>query len=366
MLEPPASRPRKGRGAVSNRSGRFERLSREAFDDGWPHGTETEEASLPPLATVIGEDRSRSVIARNDSPDIPFDRSINPYRGCEHGCVYCFARPTHAYLGLSPGLDFERHLFVKKKAARLLARELAKPGYRPAVLVLGANTDPYQPIERRFEITRQLLKVLSDSRHPVVVVTKSGLVARDRDLLARMARDGLVRVCLSITSLNGDLARRLEPRAPTPRRRLGALRALSEAGIPVGVLTAPMIPGLNDHEMEAILEEAAQAGADVAGYTLLRLPLELKELFAEWLDAHAPDRKSRVLRLIRETRGGRLNSAQWGERFSGRGIYADLIRQRFAKATRRLGLSRTNWQLDSSRFAPPPPEPLDRRQLSLF
>ncbi len=349
----PDQRPRKGRGAVSNPAGRYERYGHEAVDDGWPDAHGENEGPLPPLATVIGEDRSRSIIARNDSPDIPFDRSINPYRGCEHGCVYCFARPTHAYLGLSPGLDFERHLFIKKDAAKLLRRELARPGYRPAVLVLGANTDPYQPIERRFAVTREVLEVLAETRHPITIVTKSALVMRDLDLLAPMARARLARVCVSVTTLDRQLARRLEPRASTPSRRLEAIAALTEAGVPVGVLAAPMIPALNDHELEAILRAAARAGAGLAGYTLLRLPLELKQLFDEWLSAHAPDRKKRVLKLIREMRGGRLNQSEWGARFTGSGHYAELLRQRFAKAARSLGLERNDWALDCSRFSPP-------------
>ena len=293
---------RKGRGAVSNRPGRFEPGDRPREDDGWTGDPDDEE--LPPLATTVTIDASRSAIAWNESPDVGFDRSVNPYRGCEHGCVYCFARPTHAYLGLSPGLDFETKLFAKPEAPRLLAEELSKPSYKPAVLGLGTNTDPYQPIERRMGITRGLLEVLSAFGHPVTIVTKSALVLRDLDILAGMAERGLANVTLSVTTLDRDLARVMEPRAATPGRRLETIRKLAEAGVPVGVLAAPMIPALNDAELEAILEAAVEAGATTAGYVLLRLPLEIKDLFTEWLDAHAPGRSSHVLNLLRQTRRG--------------------------------------------------------------
>ena len=306
--------PKKGRGAVSNRPGRFEPGDRPREDDGWSEGPGDEE--LPPLATTVTIDASRSAIAWNESPDVGFDRSVNPYRGCEHGCVYCFARPTHAYLGLSPGLDFETKLFAKPEAPRLL-RGAVKPGYKPAVLGLGTNTDPYQPIERKMEITRGMLEVLSAFGHPVTIVTKSALVLRDLDILADMARAGLANVTLSVTTLDRDLARVMEPRAATPAAALETIRKLAEAGIPVGVLAAPMIPALNDAELEAILEAAVEAGAAAAGYVLLRLPLEIKDLFTEWLDAHAPGKSSHVLNLLRQTRRGGLYVDKFGERMRG-------------------------------------------------
>ncbi|MEX0922091.1 MAG: PA0069 family radical SAM protein [Rhodovibrionaceae bacterium] len=353
-------KPAKGRGAQSNASGRFEAKRREAFDDGWDR---PEDEELPPLRTTVMADSTRSIIARNDSPDIPFDRSINPYRGCEHGCVYCFARPTHAYLGFSAGLDFETKLVAKYRAAELLRRELAKPSYKPETLALGTNTDPYQPLEKKLQITRQVLEVLSETNHPITIVTKSDLVLRDLDILAPMAAKGLARVCLSVTTLDRKLARALEPRAPTPAKRLAAIRALSEAGIPSGVMTAPMIPALNDHELEAILEEARAAGAGTAGYVLLRLPLEIAGLFEEWLEAHAPDRKERVLKLVRETRGGKTYDSTWGKRMKGEGVYAKLLAERFAKACRKYGFNKASWPLDTSAFLRPSS---DRNQLSLF
>ncbi len=355
MDSPLPQAPRKGRGAVSNAAGRYEPHRRDAFDDGW--GSADPAAEERPLRTTVGRDASRKVIARNQSPDIPFDRSINPYRGCEHGCVYCFARPTHAWLGLSPGLDFETRLFAKPDAARLLERELAAKSYRPAPIALGTNTDPYQPIERRLEITRQILQVLARANHPLTIVTKSNLVLRDLDILAPMAAQGLARVKISVTTLERDLARSLEPRAPTPARRLQALRELNAAGLPCGVMAAPMIPALNDMELEAILEAAAEAGATSAGYILLRLPLEIKDLFEEWLAAHAPDRQSRVLKLMRETRGGKLYDATFGRRMKGRGVYAELLNQRFRLACKRLGLDRGEGDLDVSQFRPPPADP---------
>ena len=348
----PLPSPRKGRGAVTNPSGRFEKTRVEPFDDGWGDGASGE--PLPPLRTTLTPDAARRVIARNSSPDVPFDRSINPYRGCEHGCVYCFARPTHSYLGLSPGLDFETRLFFKADAARLLEEELRAPGYRCDVIALGANTDPYQPVERTRKVTRQILEVLSAHDHPVGIVTKSNLVLRDVDILEPMARRNLVQVLISVTTLDRGLARTMEPRAPTPERRLEAVRALSEAGIPAGVLAAPIIPALNDSELEAILEAAAGAGAASAGYVLLRLPLELKDLFTEWLEAHVPLRAKHVLNAIRETRGGELYSSDFGERMRGTGPYAGLIAQRFEKACRRLQLDRRGVSLDCSRFRCPP------------
>jgi DNA repair photolyase len=353
--------PRKGRGAVSNRAGRYEAHGRVAVDDGWGRdghdddGSDGDGPEPPSPPTVLTADATRTIIARNDSPDIPFDRSINPYRGCEHGCIYCFARPTHAFLGLSPGLDFETRLFHKPDAAKLLEGELRARNYVAKTIALGANTDPYQPVERGQRITRAVLEVLSDYNHPVGIVTKSALVLRDLDLLASMAERRLVRVCLSVTTLDRDLARRMEPRAATPHRRLDAIRQLSEAGVPTAVLASPMIPALNDHEMERILEAAADAGAGAANYILLRLPLEIADLFEEWLRAHVPDRAERILKLIREARGGRLYRAGFGTRMQGEGAYAELLAKRFRLACRRLGLDPRRWDdLDHTRFRPPP------------
>jgi DNA repair photolyase len=359
MVEALPDRPRKGRGAISNRSGRYERESRLATDDGWPG----DDAELAPLRTTITADRSRSVIARNTSPDVPFDRSINPYRGCEHGCVYCFARPSHAYLGLSPGLDFETKILAKQDAAELLRAALAKPGYRATTLALGANTDPYQPIERRLGITRSVLEVLAETNHPVGIVTKSDLVLRDLDLLAAMARRRLVRVSLSVTTLDRALARKMEPRASSPQKRLAAMRELARAGVPVSVLVAPVVPAINDGEIEAILAAAAEAGADSASYLLLRLPLEIGPLFEEWLEVHYPERKGRALALIRASRGGKLYDSTWGLRMTGTGAYAKMIGDRFALGCRRLDLTRRAWNLDSGQFKAPEAW---RRQLALF
>ncbi len=345
-----AAKARKGRGAVTNRAGRFEPTSTEAVDDGWQS---PEDEDLPPLRTTVIVDATRSIIARNQSPDISFDRSINPYRGCEHGCVSCFARPTHAFLGLSPGLDFETKLFVKPEAARLLTAELARPSYRPAVIAMGTNTDPYQPLERTRRVTRQILEVLSACNHPVGIVTKSALVTRDIDILAPMAAKRLARVALSVTTLDRELARTLEPRASTPPKRLDAIRALAAAGIPTSVMVAPIIPALTDSEMESILEAARDAGAEGAGYVLLRLPLEIKDLFIEWLDAHAPGKAKRVLDLVRSVRDGRLNDPNFGSRQCGQGPYAELINQRFRLATRRLGFKERDWRFDTSLFKRP-------------
>jgi DNA repair photolyase len=350
----------KGRGTLSNETGRFEAHRRAGFDDGWGSADE----AVLPLETSLIEDTTRTIIARNQSPDVPFDRSINPYRGCEHGCVYCFARPTHAYLGLSPGLDFESRLFFKPRAAELLRAELSKPGYRCQPMGLGTNTDPYQPIERKLGITRQVLEVLQAFRHPVTIVTKGALIQRDIDILAAMAERRLARVAVSVTTLDRGLARRMEPRAATPERRLETIRALASAGIPVGVLAAPMIPGLNDHELEAILEAAREHGASGGGWVLLRLPLEIKDLFTEWLEANVPLRARHVLALVRETRAGKHNSSEWGERMRGAGAYADLLAQRFRLAAKRLGFEpRDKQALDTTQFQPPP-KPGD--QLSLF
>jgi len=351
---------KKGRGAVTNATGRYERLKRESFDDGWGS---VETRTLEPLRTEISRDSSRSVIARNTSPDIPFDQSVNPYRGCEHGCVYCFARPSHAWLGLSAGLDFETKLTVKPDAAECLERELAKPSYRPKTLALGTNTDPYQPVERHMKVTRGILQVLRRARHPVTIVTKSNLILRDLDILEEMALQRLASVMISVTTLDRTLARKMEPRAPTPERRIQAITGLSAAGVPTGVLAAPMIPALNDAELETILERCSEAGAGCAGYVLLRLPLEIKDLFEEWLDAHFPDRKTHILNLVRQTRGGRLYDSAWGLRQKGTGVYADLLKKRFSSACKRLGLNRNRWDLDTTAFRPPDG---NRDQLKLF
>ncbi len=325
---------RKGRGAVSNRPGRFEPHDRVAIDDGW-HWDDDE---MPPLRTSVTDEKPKTIIARNKSPDIPFDRSINPYRGCEHGCVYCFARPTHAYYGLSPGLDFESRLFAKPNAAELLESELSKPSYRPRVMALGSNTDPYQPIERERKITRCVLEVLQRFNHPVGIVTKSPLVLRDLDIIGPMAEQGLASVALSVTTLDATLARTLEPRAPRPDKRLDAMRQLSAAGVPTIVMAAPMIPALNDHELEAILDAAAERGATRAGYILVRLPLEIKDLFTEWLQTHQPDRARHVLNNLRQSRDGQLYVAGWGSRMKGNGPLAEMLEQRFKLACKRLGL----------------------------
>jgi len=340
----------KGRGAASNPEGRFESTTAEAVDDGWERDDES--AARPP--TVVTDERARGIISRNDSPDVPFDQSINPYRGCEHGCIYCFARPSHSYLNLSPGLDFETKLFAKTNAAELLRAELARPGYRVSPINLGANTDPYQPIERRYRITRAILEVLAECRHPLTIVTKNALVERDLDLLAALAQQNLVHVFVSVTSLDNRLAAKLEPRASAPHRRIEAIAALNAAGVPCGVLVAPIIPMLTDCWLEQILERAQAAGATVAGYTLLRLPWELKDLVREWLELHFPERAEHVMSLVRQMRGGRDNDPRFGSRMRGEGPFAELIRQRFAVACRRFGFAQTrNLALDCSRFVPP-------------
>lgn len=341
-------RSRKGRGAVSNATSRFDEHQRESFDDGWRDYWEGEED--PALRTTVLDDHSRTIITYNESPDVGFDRSINPYRGCEHGCIYCYARPTHAYLGLSAGIDFETKIFAKRNARELLTTELSKPRYQPAPLALGGNTDPYQPVERRLGITRGVLEVLDAFRHPVTVVTKSALIERDIDILARMARSGLVSVAVSVTSLDNELSRRLEPRAAAPQRRLTAIRRLTEAGIPVGVLVAPVIPVLTDCELEAILAAAREAGAIAAGYVLLRLPHEVKDLFDEWLAEHYPLKARHVASVIAAMRGGKAYDAQFGTRMRGSGEYAQLLAQRFGVATRRHGYS--DWpELNCGHFA---------------
>jgi DNA repair photolyase len=341
---------RRGRGSRSNSSGRFEAQRREQFDDGW-EGL----AELEPFRTRVREEQARSIISTNDSPDISFDQSINPYRGCEHGCVYCYARPTHCYLGHSAGLDFETELYAKTNAAELLERELARPGYRPSTIALGAVTDPYQPIERNFVITRRLLEVLARARHPVGIVTKSALVVRDLDILSGMARDGLVKVAISVTTLDRKLARAMEPRAASPPRRLEALRQLSAAGVPTQVMVAPIVPALNDHEIEGILAAARDAGAREAGYVALRLPLEIKQLFREWLAETAPDRADRILHAVQSMHGGRDYTAEFGLRQRGSGPYADLIGRRFRLATRRLGLNERRLALRTDLFVRPVP-----------
>lgn len=349
---------RRGRGAQSNASGRYEAEARVAFDDGWQSLEE-----LPPFKTSVAIDTSRKVITRNDSPDIGFDRSINPYRGCEHGCVYCFARPTHAYLGLSPGLDFESKLFVKPDAPSLLEKELAASGYEPRMIAIGTNTDPYQPIERERKIMRGILEVLERTGHPVGIVTKSALVVRDIDILARMAKRNLAKVGISVTSLDPRLARTMEPRASTPSKRLEALKQLSDAGIPTTVMVAPVIPALNDSEIERILDAAAHAGVKEASYVLLRLPLEVRDLFREWLMANYPDRYRHVFTLIRDMRGGRDYDAKWGERMKGTGPMAWTIGRRFEIACERLGLNKRRSKLTTDHFAKPKK---NGDQLSLF
>ena len=339
---------RRGRGAESNRTGRFEPLSRHAADDGWGSLD-----VLPPFKTEVTEEQAKKIITRNESPDISFDRSINPYRGCEHGCTYCFARPTHAYMGLSPALDFETKLFAKPNAAKLLEKELAKPGYEVRTMAIGTNTDPYQPIERRYRIMREILEVLDATSHPVGIVTKSALVVRDIDILSRMAERGLVKVALSVTTLDRELARAMEPRAATPGRRLDTLRLLSEAGVPTTVMVAPVIPALNEAEIERILEAAAAAGVREAGYVLLRLPLEVKDVFKEFLEREYPDRAKHVMSVIRSMRGGKEYDAAWGERMRGNGPYAWQIGRRFEMATRRLGLNKEKRRLRTDLFTTP-------------
>jgi DNA repair photolyase len=344
---PPAPR---GRGAQTNAAGRFESLTHEAFDDGWTDA----DAQPAKLKTTLSVDRARTIITRNDSPDIGFDRSINPYRGCEHGCIYCFARPTHAYLGLSPGLDFESQLYFKPEAARLLEKELSRPRYVCERIQLGANTDPYQPIERRLRVTRGLLEVLERFGHPVGITTKNAMITRDADILGRMGRARLAMASMSITTLDRRLARAMEPRASTPERRLEAVRTMTDAGLPMMVGFAPVIPGLNDHELEAVLQRGAEAGARHAHFTVLRLPLEIKDLFREWLQAERPDRAARVMSLVRQMRGGKDYDAQWGKRMKGEGPLADLIAVRFKAACKRYGLNQERVALDTQQFRLPP------------
>lgn len=348
----------RGRGAISNKSGRFETQTREIFDDGW-----SDDEELPVLRTDVQIEKPKTIITRNQSPDISFDRSINAYRGCEHGCVYCFARPSHAYVGLSPGIDFETRLFAKPNAASLLEDELAAPSYRPRTIALGTNTDPYQPIERSHRITRSILEVFDRTGHPVGIVTKSALITRDIDILSSLAKRGLVRVALSVTTLDRDLARTMEPRATTPSKRLEAIHQLSEAGIPTSVMVAPVIPALTDSELEKILTAAFEAGARDAGYVLLRLPLEVSEIFKEWLLQHYPDRYRHVLSVLRSMRGGKDYDVAWGRRMRGSGAYAEQIAKRMRLTAKRLGMKHRKTPLRTDLFRPP-----DRpdRQLSLF
>ena len=364
----PSGTARRGRGATLNPDNRYHAATREAVDDGWSPGTpDPDEADASrQIRTTVAIQPARTIIARNDSPDVPFTQSINPYQGCEHGCIYCYARPSHAYLDLSPGLDFETRLFAKPDAANLLRAELAKPGYRCDPIALGTNTDPYQPIEREWKVTRSILEVLAETRHPYSIVTKNALVERDLDLIAPMASAGLARVYLSITTLDADLARRLEPRASAPARRLQALRALAGAGVPTGVMVAPVIPQLNDRDLEAILDAAADAGARQAGWIMLRLPREVAPLFRDWLATHYPDRSAHVMSLVNDLRGGRDYEASFGTRMRGTGVFADLIARRFEVACRRLGLNadRDRSPLDRSQFRPPARD--GGRQSSLF
>ena len=341
---------RRGRGARSNRGGRYETELRETFDDGWESL-----GDLDAFKTEVHPETAKSIIATNDSPDVSFEQSINPYRGCEHGCTYCFARPTHAYLGHSAGLDFETKLYAKVNAAELLDRELANPRYQPKYIALGAVTDPYQPIEREHRITRSVLEVLDRTNHPVGIVTKSALVVRDVDILSRMAARGLAKVAISVTTLDRKIARKMEPRAPTPPKRIEAIRALAEAGVPVAVMTAPIVPALNDSEIERILETARDAGATEAGYVLLRLPHELKDLIREWLQTEFPDRAQRVINILRSMHGGKDYTPEWGVRARGKGPYAEQIGARFRLATKRLGLNEGKSKLRTDLFQRPVP-----------
>jgi DNA repair photolyase len=348
----------RGRGARSNPTHRFTVEARSFLDDGWESLAE-----LPPLKTEIFTETPKSIISRNDSPDISFDRSINPYRGCEHGCTYCYARPAHAYMGLSPGLDFESKLFIKPNAAALLREELTATNYVPRTIALGANTDPYQPIEKQYRISRGVLEVLAEFNHPVGIVTKNAMVTRDIDILQPMAKQGLVKVALSITTLDGKLARAMEPRASTPSKRLGAIEALSKAGVPTVVMLGPIIPGLNDHEIENILKAARAAGATEAGYTMLRLPHEVKGIFKDWLEKQYPDRFAKVMSQVKDVRSGRESSSQFGERMTGSGPVAWTIGRRFQLACQRLGLNAARVKLRTDLFARPP---MVGEQMALF
>ncbi len=366
-IAPPA--PRKGRGAVTNLQGRYEVDQRETVDDGWVASSE-EECGRPVLRTQVFEERAKSILTHNQSPDIPFSVSLNPYRGCEHGCIYCFARPTHSYLGLSPGLDFESRIYAKVNAPELLAREMAKKSYLPEPIALGVNTDAWQPVERDLRLTRRVIQVMSEHNQPFAAITKNSLIERDIDLLAPMAEKGLTMAAITVTTLDADIARTLEPRAATPARRLRTIRALSEAGIPVGVSIAPVIPFVTDQDMERVLEACAEAGATSASYIVLRLPWEVAPLFKGWLEAHFPDRAERVMNRVRDMRGGKDYDASFATRMKGEGLWADLLRQRFANAVRRLGVNaRNHGILDMSHFKrvePLKPTVPDTTQLSLF
>ena len=355
----PAPQPKKGRGARTNASGRFESVMHEDFDDGWT----AEDETPAPLRTTLTPEHARKIITTNTSPDIGFDRSINPYKGCEHGCIYCYARPSHAYMGLSPGLDFESRLFFKPEGPRLLEQELAARKYVCKRIHIGGNTDPYQPVERTQRITRGLLEVLQRFNQPFSIITKSNLITRDVDILGPMGRDGLASAFVSITTLDRHLARAMEPRAATPSRRLDAVKTLADAGVPVGIGFAPVIPGLNDHELEAVLEAGAKAGATTAMYVTLRLPLEIKDLFKEWLADARPDRAARVMSLVRQTRGGKEYDADWSQRMKGTGPVADLISARFKAAVKRYGLDAPRHDLDVAKFRVPADA---RAQLELF
>ncbi|MCG8378919.1 MAG: PA0069 family radical SAM protein [Proteobacteria bacterium] len=349
----------KGRGSLSSPDGRYLGFSREEVDDGWDSEHEQQK-----ITTTVSIEKSKTIIARNQSPDIPFEQSINPYRGCEHGCIYCYARPSHAYFDLSPGIDFETKLFVKTKAAGLLKQELASASYQCSPIALGTNTDPYQPIERQYKITRQIIELLNKHNHPLTIVTKSGLVERDIDLLTPMAEKNLVQVFISITTLDTELMRKMEPRATAPYKRLQTIKCLVDAGIPTGMMFAPVIPVINDYELENILEKSADAGAINAGYVLIRLPYEIKSLFREWLDTHYPLKTSHVMNMIKDIRGGRENDPEFHSRITGKGVFATLIKNRFNKTCKRLGLnSNQNTVLDTSQFIKPV---LSGQQISLF
>ncbi len=350
---------RRGRAAASNRSSRYHSEKSEPFDDGWG----TIDAEPEPLNTEVIIDNSKTIIATNASPDLPFDRSVNPYRGCEHGCIYCYARPSHTWLGFSAGLDFESKIVMKPDAPRMLRHTFSRKSYKPRLIALGTNTDPYQPVERRHELTRNILELMLECRHPVAIVTKSALVVRDLDLLQELAQLNLVRVWVSVTTCERMLARRMEPRASTPVKRLEAIAELASAGVETGVMFAPVIPGLNDHELENVLEMAAEAGATSADYGLVRLPHEVASLFKEWLEAHYPDRASRVMGLIRSCRNGDESDSRWGVRMRGTGVFADLIANRFSLARTRLGLDRPVGNLDTSKFRHPS---VQSEQLDLF
>ena len=367
-VAPPA--PRKGRGAVTNLQGRYEVDQREVVDDGWAGSADEDDSGeRPALRTQVFEERAKSILTRNASPDIPFNVSLNPYRGCEHGCIYCFARPTHAYLGLSPGLDFESRIYAKVNAPELLAHELSKKNYVPEPIALGVNTDAWQPVERDLRLTRRVVEVLHERQHAFAAITKSSLIERDLDLLVPMAERGQVMAAITITTLDADIARTLEPRAATPARRLRTIRTLADAGVPVGVSIAPIIPFVTEPDMERVLEACAQAGATSASYIVLRLPWEVAPLFKDWLAAHFPDRADRVMSRVRDMRGGKDYDSSFANRMKGEGLWADMMKQRFAKATRRLGLNaRQRGILDMSLFQRMEPQRprADGAQLDLF